>query len=217
MARAIVVARGSADGPQSRFGFQLIDRDKLYGRRKRVVVDDRGEPCVAGHLSIDGSVLLLGESRALLYLDEQGDVVDRAALVSVGEDGQPLTRLESTLDVAQPLYGPIPAERVLDHDVTSVYELSAEAGDGAADAPPGEAATIDKELVESLRRGEIWETVFNYMPGYERQTLFLVGGPEGLFALVARPASIAWIDRQSPPPEPIDDGGGDDELDFSMF
>src|SRR5690606_24101275 len=59
MARAIVVAHG---GRESRFAFQPIDRSKLYGARKRMIVDENGEPCIAGYLAVDGSVLLLPES-----------------------------------------------------------------------------------------------------------------------------------------------------------
>jgi hypothetical protein len=75
---------------------------------------------------------------------------------------------------------------------------------------------IDAELAAGLARGEIYETVFNYMPGYERQTLFILQNPDGLFALVTEPAAVAWLDRQAPPPSD-EDPLSDDELDFSMF
>ena len=205
MARAIVVTRGGAE-KESRFTFSAIDRDKLYGRRRKVVVDERGQPCVSAHLTLDGQTLLLPESRAMLYLDERGDVVDRASLVAVDASGAPVPKLDSTLDVAQPLFGPIPAERVLDHDIVAAYQISSEGPDA-----------LDAELVDSLARGEIWETVFNYMPGYERNTLFLLKGTDGLYGLVAQAAALAWVNKEQPPPAPDEDPLGDDELDFSMF
>ncbi|MFO0746397.1 MAG: hypothetical protein U1F43_12085 [Myxococcota bacterium] len=199
MARGIVVAR---DGHESRFGLQVVDRAKLYGQRRRVVVDEKGEPCATGYLSVDGSVLLLSDSRALLYLDERADVVERSELHAVDDEGRPLAKLESTLDAPQAIVGPVAPERVLDMNVTSVYRLEAE--------------SVDEELAAALARGEIWETIFNYMPGYERQTLFLLQNPEGIFGLVTEPSAVTWMDRQSPPPSD-EDPLGDDELDFSMF
>ena len=204
MARAIVVARGPAD-KESRFTFSAIDRSRLYGDRKKVIVDEKGEGCVGGLLSLDGSVLLLPDSRAMLYVDEHSDVVDRATLVTLDADGKPLTKLESTLDTPQPLVGPVPVERLLDHNATAIYMLAAEGPDA-----------VDSEFLDGLSRGEIWETVFNYGAGYERQPLFLLQGQDGLYAIVAEPAELAWIDRGAPPPSDIDPIG-DDDLDFSMF
>ncbi|MCC6624294.1 MAG: hypothetical protein IT385_23785 [Deltaproteobacteria bacterium] len=207
MARAIVVAR--SDGPDaktSRFTFSAIDRDKLYGQRKRLVVDERGQPCVAAQLTTDGSVMLLPDSRAMLYLDERGDVIERSALLAVDAAGNPLPRLEPTLDVPQPLMGPVPPERVLDHNALSVYQIASEGPDA-----------LDEELVASLARGEIWETTFNYTAAYERQTLFLLQGADGLYGIVAEPAEIAWVERDAPPPAPDDEPIGDEDLDFSMF
>lgn len=199
MARGIVVTR---EGRESRFALQLVDRSKLYGARKRVVVDDQDRPCESGQLSVDGNVLLLSDSRALLYLDGNGDVIDRSELRAVGPDDAPLTRLESTLDVPQELTGPVPPERVLDLAVTSVYRLDPE--------------TIDEDLAQALARGELWEAPFNYVGGYERQVLVLLQNSEGVFGLVGEPAQIAWFDRQAPPPSD-EDPLGDDELDFSMM
>lgn len=201
MARAIVVER---KGVESRFAFSAVTRSRLYGERRRMVVDEQGKPTLGGWLTTDGSMLLLPGGRAELYLDEAGDVVDRSALVWLDADGKTSPRLEPTLDKAQPLRGPIPPERLLEFVTTSVYALDPE-----ADA-------LDPELAAALARGEIWETDFNYTAGFERQTLFLVQNPEGLFALVAEPAPLEPATRASRAPEG-DDPLSDDELDFAMF
>lgn len=199
MARAIVVEH---NGVESRFGFSAVTRARLYGERKKVVVDEHGRPTLGGWLTTDGSLLLMPGGRAELYLDEAGDVVERADLVWLDADGKTSTRLEPTLDKAQRLRGPIAPERLLEYVTTSVYALEADA--------------LEPELAASLARGEIWETDFNYTAGFERQTLFLVQNPEGVFALVAELAPLEPATRASRPPEG-DDPLSDDELDFAML
>src|SRR5690349_18004988 len=63
MARAVVVER---NGVESRFGFSLVSRARLYGERKRVIVDEEGRPTIGGWLTTDGSMLLLPGARAEL-------------------------------------------------------------------------------------------------------------------------------------------------------
>lgn len=202
MARAIVV---SNNGVETRFGFSLVNRARLYGQRKRVVVDEAGQPTVGGWLTTDGAMLLLPGGRAELYLDDAGDVVDRSALETVDADGNPVPRLDSTLDVPQALRGPIPPERLLEFVATSVYELT-----------PEDVANMDPELRASLALGAIWETDYNYMAAFERQTLFILQNDEGIFGLVAEPAPLELVTRASQPAAG-EDPLGDDELDFAMF
>ena len=42
MARQILLRLGDEE---SAFGFVKVDREKLYGRKQRVVVDAQGRPC----------------------------------------------------------------------------------------------------------------------------------------------------------------------------
>jgi len=199
MARALVVER---NGVLSRFGFSLVSRGRLYGERKRLVVDESGQPTIGGWLTTDGAMLLLPGGRAELYLDEAGDVVDRAEIETVDGSGRPVPRLESTLDKPQGLRGPVAPERLLEFVTTSVYALDAE--------------ELDDTLKASLATGEIWETDYNYMAAFERQTLFILQNSEGLFGLVAEPAPLELATRASRPAGE-DDPLSDDELDFAMF
>lgn len=199
MARAVVVER---NGVQARFSFALVNRAKLYGERRRVIVDEAGRPTTGGWLTSDGSMLLLPGGRAELYLDDDGDVVDRSALEAVDASGTLLTRLEPTLDTPQPLRGPVPPERLLELVTTSVYALDAE----------GE---LDQSLRESLARGDIWETDYNYVAAFERQTLFILQNAEGIFGLVAEPAPLSPLLRAAQPAVD-EDPLSDDELDFTF-
>ncbi len=200
MARAVVVER---NGVQSRFGFSLVSRGRLYGERKRLVVDEAGQPTIGGWLTTDGAMLLMPGGRAELYLDEAGDVVERSGLETVDAEGRPLLRLESTLDKAHALRGPVAPERLLELVTTSVYAFDPE-------------DELDEELKASLAKGEIWETDYNYMAAFERQTLFILQNAEGIFGLVCEPAPLELATRVSRPVG-LDDPLSDDELDFAMF
>lgn len=202
MARAIAVV---FEGREVRFAPRVVTRAKLYGERKRLVLDGDGQPTSPGWLTTDGSLLLTQGARAELYLDDHDDVVDRKSLVAVDAAGVELPRIASTLDVPQPLIGPVPPARVLECTTTSVYVLEPET--------PG---TIDPELEARLRSGEIFETTFAYSAGFETSVLFLLANEEGIFGLVGTPTPIAFL-RKDAPLVPDSDDDDDEDLDFSMF
>jgi len=201
MARGIVVEH---DGLETRFDFEVVSRAKLYGERKKVVVDERGEPTVGGWLVIESSMLLGPGGRAELYLDERGDIVDRTDLAAIDSEGRLLEKLPSTLDVPQPLT-PIDPEALLEVVTNNAYLLTLD-------------TTLDGDLLAALDRGEVFKTSFAYMPGYSRSTLFLLKNDEGIFALVTEPAPLEPLGREVPPslPEdPDDEDNGD--LDFQSL
>jgi len=200
MAREIVVG---FDGATSRFGITRVSRDKLYGKRRRIVVDDEGNECQPGTLLRDGSALLLQGAVAQLYVDDAFDVVERDELQAVDADGQPVEKVPSTLGVEQPLVGPVPPERVLDTATTAVYAL--------------EPMEVGDDLADGLADGQIFETRFSYRGGYDDNPVFLLQNEDGLFALVAEEAPFGWLERELPAPDEEDDPFDDDELDFSMF
>lgn len=200
MARALVFNHG---GEVSRFGLAKHSRDKLYGSRRRVVVDDAGRECDRGLLSEDGSLLLPPGSVAMMYLDPRFDVVERAELRTVGEDGVPVERVGSTLDREVPLTGPVPLPEVLDHVTTMIYALDAE--------------ELGPTLRAALERGEIFRGVFSYTDGFELQDLFLLQNEEGIWALVGRPTGFEWMRLATPPPVEEDEALFEDDLDFGMM
>lgn len=202
MARQVLL---TLNGETSAFDLARLDRSKLYGGRRRVVVDDTGAECARGLLSEDGSVLLPPGCTADLYLDETFNVVERSDLRAVDAEGNPVTPVESTLGVAVPLEGPVPPSRLLDHVTPTVYTLDpAELADG---------------LKAALAAGQIFEGRFAYRDGFDAQTLFLVQNDVGVFALVGRPTGFEMIRRTTPVPEPADEEEDlfEDDLDFGMM
>ena len=203
MARSIVVNWG---GNVSTFGISKVDREKLYGKRTRMVVDENGEPCTMATLTRDGSALLPPGSLAMLYVNDDFEVCERSDLRALSADGELLDEVESTLGVEVPLSGPVTPERVLDFVAKSVYQLDAE--------------ELDASLREALEAGQIFETRFNYRKGFDDNTLFLLKNDEGFFGLVSEPAGFEFLYREqatSMNDDDAEDPFEDDDLDFSMF
>lgn len=209
--RAIVVDHG---GEVSAFRFARVDRAKLYGRKERVVLDEQGQPCVSAYLTADGAALVPPGGTAHVYVDETYDTIERADLVAVDDDGQLLESVPSTLGVAQALT-PVPPERILDHRIVSVYELTAAPGEDE-EAEPAVGAT----LRAALESGTLFETTYAYRDGYEADALFLLHHDGGIFALVGRPTGFEMLTREPPAAaagEEDDVDELDDDLDFSML
>lgn len=202
MARQVLLTYG---GETSAFDLARLDRSKLYGTRRRVVVDEEGRACARGLLSEDGSTLLPPGCTADLYVDEHFDVVERSELVAVDAEGRPVPPVASTLGVEVPLTGPVAPTRLLDHVTPVVYML--------------DPATLGPALQAGLAAGGIFEGRFAYKDGFDDQALFLLQNEVGVFALVGRPTNFEMIRRATPPPDPAreDDDLFEDDLDFGMM
>ena len=202
MARTIVV---NFDGETSEFGLTRVQRDKIYGKKRRVVVDENGEDCVSASLTRDGATLLPSGSIASVYLNDQFEVCGRSDLVAVDTAGEEVATVDSTLGVETPLNGPIDPSRVLDFTSKAVYELDPQ--------------TLSEALAEGLEAGKIYETRFNYRKGFEDAPAFLLQNDEGIFALVGEDAEFDFLypDVQDTFDDDEEDPFDDDDLDFSMF
>lgn len=201
MAREIVV---TYQGEPSHLPLQRVERSKLYGRKRRLVVDADGNPCSMALLTVDGSALLPPGTVASLYVDENFDTVERGELVAVDADGNDLPLLESSLGQERALQGPVSDDRVLDLTVTAVYQLDEEG--------------LTAELQEALSRGEIFETRFNYTRGYRDAPLLLLKNDEGLFGLVGEETAFEYASHELPDTDGAEDEDDpfDGELDFSF-
>ncbi|MCA9607272.1 MAG: hypothetical protein KC619_16820 [Myxococcales bacterium] len=201
--REIVV---TLDGEESSFKFAKVDREKLYGKKERVILDENGNRCVAAFLTADGAALVPPGGTAHVYVDETFDTIERKDLRAVDDEGEALEPSPSTLGVAQAL-APATAERLLDHVIASVYALSAESlGDG---------------LAKALAGGAIFECAYQYREGYDTDALFLLQNDEGVFGLVGRPSGFEYLEREASVAEALgvedeEDDLGDD-FDFSMM
>lgn len=199
MAKPIIV---SLKAESSSFQFQKLERQKLYGVRRRIPIDANGFPCSRAALTDDGAVLLTSGMTAQGWFDAQGRQVEASAIGARSSDGTPLDLVPSTLGEEQILEGPVPATEVLDLAVSSVYRLEAE--------------SITDSLAASLGAGEVWRFHFNYRPDYRAETAYLIGSEEGIFALIGLPTQPNFLASNAPPPSDDDDDAADD-LDFEML
>jgi hypothetical protein len=152
MAKEIVVNFG---GKESTFSYRPVDRASLYGKRKRVLLDQNGEPCPRASLLEDCSLLIKSEMTAQGYYLNDGRSFELAELEGVELDGKPLNRVPSTLSVAQELKEVSP-EEALSISQQSVYAL--------------ETSDLDVDLKKSLDEGKVFSLTFRYREDYVPST-----------------------------------------------
>ena len=200
MAKGIVVRLG---GEESSFSFTKVEREKLYGRKERVVVDEEGKECTPAWLTSDGTALVPLGGTAHVWIDERWAAHDQSERRAVDAEGRALTPAPSTLGVAQDAVEALPA-RVLEHVTHTVYELTPEA--------------LGEGLRAALAQQRIFEAPFVYREGYEPDRVFLLANDEGAFALVGKPTGFSMLERaQLAPTAPEGDDELEGDLDFSML
>ncbi|AKF05594.1 hypothetical protein [Sandaracinus amylolyticus] len=203
MARSIVLRLGDEE---SAFAFAKVERDKLYGRKQRVVVDEQNRACAQAYLTADGTALVPTGGTAHVWIDERWDAVEQDGRLPVDEAGQALELHPSTLGVAQDA-SVVDPKRVLDHVTSAIYQLDAEA--------------ISPKLEDVLAKGGIVEVPFCYRDGFDQDVLFVLKNDEGYFAMVAQPTGFEMLEREALPlaiePSGEESDELSDDLDFSMM
>jgi len=199
MAKSIVL---TYDGEETTFPFAKLTRDKLYGKRKRVVLDSDDQPCRRAELTIDGSLLLQSGMTAQGYFDEEGVWIPNAALTGLDANGEELPKQASTLGVAQDLT-PIEADELLEVRAQNIYLLDVEG--------------IGEKLKAALAEGQLFRFPFNYRPDYHSETGYLVGNDEGVFVLIGERSEAAWCELERPADTVFVEDDEEDDLDFDMF
>lgn len=205
MARALVLKHGSSD---LEFALDKIDRRKLYGFVDTETLDGAGRACELSLLGSDGRTLVGRGGSALLWLDPDGNHVDKATLSPVKHTGESWSRVPSSFDAPIALSVKAGVEDLLNHNIKATYALT---------APLGASALMDE-----LRRGVIYTFPFSFRGGLDPDVGFLLVNSEGLpFLLLGKPTSLQFVAlaEESPPeaeesPEADDD---DDEVDFAMM
>ena len=203
MARTLEVI---CQGTRARFRVAKIERRKLYGYKRRIGVDAAGRECSAVLLTQDGQHLLPAGATADLYLDGQGEVVDRKDIMACDAEGRPLPELPATNGAPQELLGPVSPEAILDCVITDAYQVDFE--------------SLDNSLRTSLERGDIFGFTFRPRATHIDSPAFLLANESGVFVLVGREAHFDFVGlAQTPPAIETDDADGDEPfgLDFEMF
>jgi hypothetical protein len=199
MARTIVV---SLDGKESSFGFAKLDRKKLYASRKRIPLDNDGEPCQRASLTDDGSMLVASGMTGQAYFDGTGRWVQNSELVGVDAEGNTVDKQPSTLGTPQPLTEVEP-NALLDAAITTVYMLDTDEIDGA--------------LQSQLDDGKLFRFAFNMRADFHLETAYLLSNEHGTFVLLGDTYAVPWCTLDQPVMPLDDDDDDDDELDFEMF
>jgi len=191
------------NGRVSSFTVNKIDRSKLYGSKKRIAVDVQGHECSSAALTRDGRFILPVGGTAMLYLDSQGDVVERNQLQAVDPEGGNGDSEELSPNEAMELGPAVSADEVLEYTIINVYML--------------EPVSIPSELVAILASGIIYCQVSSPAShnGYQS---FLLKNDLGYFLLVGEKTGFESIGLDEADLSPLDNNnGGDDGLDFYML
>ena len=199
MAKEIVVKFGDKE---STFSYKPVDRASLYGKRKRVLLDQNGEPCSRASLLEDGSLLLKSGMSAQGYYLPDGRSYKLAELEGFDLDGKVLEKVPSTLGVAQTLEEVSP-EEALNISQQTFYVL--------------DTTQIDEGLRAALDEGKIFRFTFNYREDYLASQALLVSNENGLFAIIGQPVEHEWVSFQAVVDLPPESEDSEEELDFEMF
>jgi hypothetical protein len=160
------------DGQVSRFTMRPLERKTLYGCTRRIALDADGHECATALRTRDGCYLLPSGSTAELYLDAQGDVLERRELLASS----------NTMRIGNGGAAPLPAKTVsadvfLDHVAVRVHLLSTE--------------TVAPRLEAELQRGVILQLP-DVADGFAR-ALFLLANEHGLFLIQAEPCGWQFV------------------------
>ena len=191
------------NGKESVFGLSSMDRASVYGKRRRIALDSKGEPCVRVSLLGDGSMALRSGMTGQGYFLPDGTSLKQAELEAFSLDGKPLAKVSSSLGNPQELTGPVPAKELLDTRVTAIYILNPE--------------FFDDGLKSSLANGDIYRFTFAYRDSYSPEDAFVFQNKEGVFVLAGDTLAYEWSSLATLATLPAQDDFDDDDLDFDML
>ncbi len=191
------------DSKASSFMVTKINRSKLYGSKRRIAIDAQGQECARAGLTRDGMYILPAGGTAVLYLDEQGDVVERNQLQAIDSEGDVIKPGESTLDAALELGQAVEAAEVLECNITRAYAL--------------EPVFISAGLEDSLSQGVIFRLPLPSPEGSNSRQSFLLGNDAGYFLLIGEQMGFECIGLAEADLTPPDIGEDGYDIDFGMI
>ena len=178
MAKPVII---SVAGESQSFSPTRVDRAKIYGFRKRVLLDANGQPCTKAVLTFDGNHLLKSGMTAQGYYADDGYWVARGEMVGIDSQGNTVESKPSTLGISQTASEKVDPSLVLNLEVQSIFHLE----------PEGDSS----QILERLRSGEVLSAPFNYAAGLEIETAYIVGNDDGFFAIVGKPVNDVWAEE----------------------
>lgn len=188
------------------FSIKKLDRKKMYGW-KDIVAFDKKEECVKADIDASGSFIIPKGGKGLGILDNDGNWIEKKELKTVYKDGKPAVLLPSSFDHPLKLEKTVSLEEFLDYSIESVYILEPEQG--------------GEELTEQVKASdEIYTFPYNYYPGYEALSAFIIENKENLFVLIGYLSQFEYVGLEQIAElgaEDEDEEDFEDDLDFSMM
>ena len=199
MAREILL---NLNKKKSTFEISKIDRKKLYGFKKRLFLDDKGEECSKANLEEETGIVFVNSDISSCYLDHKGNYIEKSDLEAINENGKKVKKEDSTISKEVNLNS-ITTEDALNLKVNSVYHL--------------EPKEFDKNLKLKLDNGEVFSFPFNYYADFKLEDGIILKSEKEYFALIGRKTSCHWVGENSDDlPEDVEEFE-DNDLDFEMM
>jgi hypothetical protein len=189
---------------------EKLDRGKLYGSVEVEALDEHGRRCELMSLGPDGKTLIGRGGKAMGFISDDGQWVDRSALQALDGDGRPIEPIASSFDAPIVLEHKTTVDDYLSHIIKSVYVMH---GD-----PPGLAG-----LADELRAGAIYKFDYSFRGGLVADVGFLLASADDtIFLAVGQPTHLHFLGLEVQPAyeeetEAAEATGEDDELDFGMM
>jgi hypothetical protein len=195
MRRTIEIAQGEA---ASVFAVRKLSRATLYGSKRRAAIDAQGRECEPAALTQDGRFVLPRGGTALVYLDENGDAVERSELVSHGS----LTDALKQKDGLPFACTPATPRDILACTATRIYRL--------------DTVSISRTLDAALRETGVLRLRQAQEDADEHERAFLVRNDAGHFLLLGERNGFDFVGPDEPDLSMADDEM-DDDLDLAMW
>ena len=180
------------------FALRKLSRASLYGSKRRAAMDAEGRECEAAALTQDGRFILPKGGTALVYLDANGDAVERSELASHGSLADALKRKDGPPFACEPA---APSE-ILDCVTTRVYRLDPVSISGSLDA--------------ALKETGVCRLAQEEHDADDPECAFLVRNDAGYFLVIGERNGFDFVG-----PDEADltiaDEEMDEELDFAMM
>src|SRR4051812_42899983 len=128
MAKPLVFRLGDSEVA---FGFDKVDRAKLYGYKDELALDEHGRACELATLCADGRTIVARGGRSIGFLSQEGEWLDKQALKPVDLEGDKIDPVPSSFAAPIPLDTRATIDEYLAHNIKSVYALSSDDAAGA--------------------------------------------------------------------------------------
>lgn len=180
-----------------------LERKKVYGWNELRVVTPDGMPCQQAGLNSDGVTIIPNGNIKNGMLSEDGLWMERSELMAFDAYGNMAQAVSSSFDTGIDLLEKTTVEDLLDHNLSSVYQLLGE----------------DSLLLSSKIGDDIYKFPFSYRGGYELNTAFIITNGPNVFIIVGIDGNYDYIglEQQGVLDTVEDEICLEEAMDFAMF